>query len=67
MNYKIVEETNSVTGEKRFIVKTKNLFWWSTCRRELGWNCDVPAVFIYKESAEDYIKSRQIEDGWRTT
>lgn len=58
--YRIKELKNKVTGESRFKLQVKFLWWWNDCYRELGWGCSEPIVtethnecLQYKEEIEE--------------
>jgi hypothetical protein len=60
MKYRIKEQVNKVTGEKRFLAQTKFLWFWIT----LIHSYDQDAVFNNREAAESLILQRKIDNGW---
>jgi len=64
MTYRIKEHKNKITGESKYTLQIKFLWWWNTCYRELGWGCDEPMIFDTREECEEAKREREIDDAW---
>lgn len=62
--YRIKEHKNKITGETKYEVQEKFLWWWNTCRREIGWNCDEPMIYDTYNEADAMLYERQVDEAW---
>ena len=62
MKYRIIEQTNSLTKEKEYIVQEKIIFWWFNCTVEELFGSKQTASFDNFEAAEEYKKVQEEYD-----
>ena len=64
MSYRILQEINTVTKERRYIVQRKSFGFWFDCQKRVGM-VNTRAVFYKIKKADKFIKERVYCSSWK--